>query len=440
MNNTEIDFPKGSKSNLRNVITNQLLIFLEAQNYDAAKTLLIPVASVDIAEAIADLPKTLQIIAFRLLNKSQAIDVYEHLDRNTQYLLIEKFKNAEANEIINNMSPDDRVKLFDELPPQLARTLVAQLSPEERELNALLFGYSADTAGRIMTPKYIYVTDNNKRLQGTLSLKDLIVAKPEAIISEIMNRNIIYAYTDTDQEEVAKLIQRYDLLALPIVDKDENLLGVVTVDDVIDILEEEATEDIYKMGAINTESDDQNYFKLGLYKITKKRIPWLLILLITNSGTVFLMSNFEEVLEEVVALAFFTPLLIDAGGNIGAQSSTVVIRGLSTDELRDKKPLSIIVKELITGGLLGIILAVIVIAMIFVFLGKPELGFIVGISLIAISIIAATTGTALPFVFNKMGFDPALMSAPFITTVVDVLGIFIYFSIAQLILKESLRN
>jgi magnesium transporter len=280
MNNTEINFPKGSKSDLRDVITNQLLIFLEAQNYDAAKTLLIPVASVDIAEAIADLPKTLQIIAFRLLNKSQAIDVYEHLDRNTQYLLIEKFKDAEAPEIINNMSPDDRVKLFDELPPQLARTLVAQLSPEERELNALLFGYSADTAGRIMTPKYIYVketvtaneaqakirnladkievayyiyvTDDNKKLQATLSLKDLIVAKPEAIISEIMNRNIIYAYTDTDQEEVAKLIQRYDLLALPIVDKDENLLGVVTVDDVIDILEEEATEDIYKMGAINT--------------------------------------------------------------------------------------------------------------------------------------------------------------------------------------------
>jgi magnesium transporter len=152
------------------------------------------------------------------------------------------------------------------------------------------------------------------------------------------------------------------------------------------------------------------------------------------------MSNFEEVLEEVVTLAFFTPLLIDAGGNIGAQSSTVVIRGLSTDELRDKKPFSIIVKELITGGLLGIILAVIVIAMVFVFLGKPEIGFIVGISLIAISIIAATTGTALPFIFNKMGFDPALMSAPFITTVVDVLGIFIYFSIAQLILKESLRN
>ena len=223
MNNTEINFPKGSKSDLRDVITNQLLIFLEAQNYDAAKTLLIPVASVDIAEAIADLPKTLQIIAFRLLNKSQAIDVYEHLDRNTQYLLIEKFKDAEAPEIINNMSPDDRVKLFDELPPQLARTLVAQLSPEERELNALLFGYSADTAGRIMTPKYIYVketvtaneaqakirnladkievayyiyvTDDNKKLQATLSLKDLIVAKPEAIISEIMNRNIIYLTT-----------------------------------------------------------------------------------------------------------------------------------------------------------------------------------------------------------------------------------------------------
>ncbi|EAM51575.1 magnesium transporter [Crocosphaera watsonii WH 8501] len=463
MNDRVLDFSQGSRSNLRDVINKQLLIFLEAKNYEAAKTLLIPVASVDIAEAIADLPKTMQIIAFRLLNKQEAIEVYKYLDKATQQSLIEDFKDTEAVEIINNMSPDERVKLLDELPPQLVRKLVAQLTPQEREFNALLLGYDANTAGRIMTPEYIYVkenitvteaqtkirnlaneievayyiyvTDDNKRLKGTLSLKDLIIANPETIISEIMTINIIYAYTNTDQEEVAKLIQRYDLIALPIVDQDENLLGVVTVDDVIDILEAEATEDIYKMGAIEAAEEDENYFKLGFYKVTKKRIPWLLILLVTNSVTVFLMSNFEEVLEEVVTLAFFTPLLIDAGGNVGAQSSTVIIRGLSTDELRDKQPFPIIIKELITGGLLGIILAIFVIVLIFLLLGKLEIGLTVGFSLIAITIIAATTGAALPFLFNKMGFDPALMSAPFITTVVDILGIFVYFSIAKLILN-----
>ena len=335
MNDRVLDFSQGSRSNLRDVINKQLLIFLEAKNYEAAKTLLIPVASVDIAEAIADLPKTMQIIAFRLLNKQEAIEVYKYLDKATQQSLIEDFKDTEAVEIINNMSPDERVKLLDELPPQLVRKLVAQLTPQEREFNALLLGYDANTAGRIMTPEYIYVkenitvteaqtkirnlaneievayyiyvTDDNKRLKGTLSLKDLIIANPETIISEIMTINIIYAYTNTDQEEVAKLIQRYDLIALPIVDQDENLLGVVTVDDVIDILEAEATEDIYKMGAIEAAEEDENHFKLGLYKVTKKWIPWLLILLVTNSVTVFLRSNCEEVLEEVVTLAFFTP-------------------------------------------------------------------------------------------------------------------------------------
>ena len=277
----------------------------------------------------------MQIIAFRLLKKQEAIEVYKYLDKTTQQSLIEDFKDTEAVEIINNMSPDERVKLLDELPPQLVRKLVAQLTPQEREFNALLLGYDANTAGRIMTPEYIYVkenitvteaqtkirnlaneievayyiyvTDDNKRLKGTLSLKDLIIANPETIISEIMTINIIYAYTNTDQEEVAKLIQRYDLIALPIVDQDENLLGVVTVDDVIDILEAEATEDIYKMGAIEAAEEDENHFKLGLYKVTKKWIPWLLILLVTNSVTVFLRSNCEEVLEEVVTLAFFTP-------------------------------------------------------------------------------------------------------------------------------------
>jgi magnesium transporter len=452
--------PTGSRSELRDLVRTQLQILLEEKNFEGAKALLIPVQPVDIAEAISGLPEAMQAIAFRLLNKAKAIEVYEHLDLEVQQSLLERFKTDEALEIIDSMSPDDRARLFDELPPKVVRRLVAQLSLEERQATSLLLGYQQDTAGRLMTPEYIalkenltaaqaqerirslagsvevsyyvYVVDAAKKLIGTLSLKDLIVASPEQTIGEIMTRDVVYAYTDTDREEVARLIQRYDLLALPIVDRDENLLGVVTVDDVIDILQEEATEDIYAMGAL--QSDGDNYFQKSLFEIAKKRTPWLLILLITNSITVIILSQYEEILDEVVALAFFTPLLIDAGGNVGAQSSTVVIRGLSTDELRGKKPFSVIFRELLTGGILGLLLGILVIVAIFLFLGQGEIGVTVGLSLLSITIIAATTGAALPFLFYSWGFDPALMSAPFITTVVDILGILIYLNIARFLL------
>ncbi len=351
--------PTGSRSELRNVVSSQLQILLEQKNYEGAKALLIPVQPVDIAEAIALLPEAMQAIAFRLLDKAKAIEVYEYLHFEVQQFLLEKFQAEEALQIIDSISPDERVKLFDELPPKIVRRLIAQLSSEERQATSLLLGYQADTAGRLMTPEYIalkedltateageqirslassvevsyyiYVVDSGKKLIGITSLKDLILAAAEQTLGEIMTRDVVYAYTDTDQEEVARLIQRYDLLALPIVDREENLLGVVTVDDVIDILQSEATEDIYTMGAVQADRD--SYFNNNLLAAARKRTPWLLILLVTNSITVIILSRYEQVLDEVVALAFFTPLLIDAGGNVGAQSSTVVIRGLSTDEL-----------------------------------------------------------------------------------------------------------
>lgn len=464
----ELNIPSGSRSELRELIKNQLQILLEQRNYEGAKALLLPVRSVDIAEAIEMLPSSLQLIAFRLLKKAEAIEVYEYLDTKVQQFLVEQFKDQEEIEIIENLSPDERAKLFDELPPKIVRKLVSQLSPEERQATALLLGYTEKTAGRIMTPEYIalkkdltiiqaqekiksyvdkselsyyiYVTDNQRKLVGIISLKDLIVTPFDQSLETIMNRDIVYAYTDTNQEEVAKLIQRYDLIALPIVDKEENLLGIVTIDDVLDILEEETTEDIYRMGAIQSERD--NYFDNNFFQIVKKRIPWLLILLLTNSATVFIMSNYEAVLEKVVALAFFTPLLIDAGGNVGAQSSTVVIRGLSTDELKNKTPIQVLIKELISGGLLGIILGILVIVGVLIFMSfftsiDSGVGITVGLSLFAITMIAAVTGAGLPFMFNAMGFDPALMSAPLITTVVDILGILIYFNVAKIFLLNN---
>ncbi len=460
MSENTVTLPIGSRSELRELVRAQLQILLEQRNFEGAKALLVPVKPVDIAEAIEELPEAMQVIAFRLLNKAEAIEVYEDLDSSVQQSLIEKFKTQEAIDLVDKMSPDERAKLFDELPPKVVRRLILQLSPSERQATSLLLGYQADTAGRIMTPEYIaikeyltateaqeqirslardsevsyylYVTDDSKRLIGILSLKDLILASPEQTLGQIMTRDVVYAHTDTDREEVARLIQRYDLLALPIVDREDHLVGVVTVDDVIDILQEEATEDIYKMGAV--QSDGDSYFQKSLLEVAKKRTPWLLILLITNSITILIMSSYEAVLEEVVALAFFTPLLIDAGGNVGAQSSTVVIRGLSTDELRDKKPSFVIFRELMAGGLLGIILGILVIVVVFVFLGRGEISLTVGVSLLSITMIAATTGAALPFLFHSLGFDPALMSAPLITTVVDILGILIYLNIAKVLL------
>lgn len=449
-----------SVSELRDILSSQLQLFLEHKNYDGAKVLLIPVQPVDMAEAIALLPEALQAIAFRLLDKTKAIEVYEYLQFEVQQYLLEQFQTEEAGQIIESIAPDERVKLFDELPPKIVRRLISQLSLEERQATSLLLGYQPDTAGRLMTPEYIalkehltakqaqdkirslassaevtyyiYVVDSGKKLIGITSLKELIIALPEQTLGEIMTRDVVYAYTNTDQEKVAQLIQRYDLLALPIVDKDKNLLGVITVDDVIDIFQSEATEDIYAMGAV--QADNDSYFNIDLFKAARKRTPWLLILLVTNSITVIILSRYEQILDEVVALAFFTPLLIDAGGNVGAQSSTVVIRGLSTEELRGKKTSRVILRELITGGILGVLLAILVIVAIFLFLGQGKIGLTVGLSLLSITLIAATSGAALPFLFHSFGLDPALMSSPFITTVVDILGILIYLNIAKLLL------
>ncbi|MEA5508364.1 magnesium transporter [Crocosphaera sp. UHCC 0190] len=458
--NTATSNLKIGPRNLGDVISQQLQLFLEQKNYEAAKTLLLPVAPVDIAEAITQLPKSLQLLAFRLLNKPVAIEVYEYFNSPLQQLLLTEFQEEEAGEIINNIAPDERVKLFDELPPIIVKQLIKKLSPKERKVTSLLLGYSPETAGRIMTPEYMelsenltveeaqakirelaqdsevfyygYITDQFGRLLGIVSLKDLILATPEQPLNEIMKQDIIYAYTDTDQEEAANLMQRYNLLALPILDRGETLLGVVTIDDIIDIIETETTEDVYKMAAVESEGND--YFEISLLNVIKKRIPWLLILLVTNSVTVLIMSRYEAVLDAVVALAFFTPLLIDTGGNIGAQSSTVVIRGFSTHELKNKKPPLVVWRELMTGGMLGIVLGILAIVLVFILLGTAEIGITVGISLLVISIMAAATGAALPFVFKALGFDPALISGPFITTIVDIVGILIYLNTAKLLL------
>lgn len=454
--------PNGTKHNeLRQLVRSQLELLLESGNLKGAKSLLIPVQSVDIAEAIEGLPEANQLIAFRLLSKAEAIEVYEYLNTDVQQALIQEFKRQEVLDVVDKMSPDDRARMFDELPAKVVRRLLSQLSPKERQATAILLGYGEDTAGRIMTPEYIslkenltisqtierirnlanaseivyylYVTDNFRRLTGIVSLRDLVIAAPDTTLAEIMARDVVFVHTDTDQEEVARTIQRYDFVALPVVDSEDRLVGVVTIDDVLDILEQETTEDIYALGGVQADGD--NYFETNLLTVARRRVVWLLILLLTNTVTGAIISSQEALLKQVVILTAFIPLLTGTGGNVGAQSSTVVIRGLNTDEITNMGAGKVIFREAAAGILLGLILGTTATVWAYFLLGVSlAVAVSVGISLIAIALLASVAGSALPFMFRSLGLDPALMSAPFITTAVDVLGVMIYFYIARTIL------
>lgn len=445
------------------VVARQLEGLLQAGNYDGAKLLLQPVQAVDSAEAIGTLPRTLQALAFRLLPKNEAIEVYEYLDGSVQQSLLERLRSGEVLELVEEMSPDDRVRLFDELPAKVVRRLLAELSPAERRVTAQMLGYEAETAGRLMTTEFIdlkefhsaqqaldivrrrardtetiyslYVTDASRHLSGMLSLRDLVTADPEDRLGDVMTREVMSVATDTDQEEVARVIQRYDFLAVPVVDREQRLVGIVTVDDVIDVIQQEATRDLYAAGAVQA-GDEDDYFRSNLFTVARRRVVWLLVLLVANTGTSAVIASEQLVLKQVVLLAAFIPLLIGTGGNVGAQSSTVVIRGLSTQRLQALGPWRTIGRELVAGALLGALLAAVVVPWAWTMGGSALVATSAGISLVAITTLAATAGAALPLLFARLGLDPALMSAPFITTATDVAGVFIYLKTAQLLLPR----
>ncbi|KAB8333453.1 magnesium transporter [Scytonema tolypothrichoides VB-61278] len=451
-----------TRRELRDIVRIQLQMLLEAGDLQGAKAILVPVQAPDIAEAIEGLPEAMHALAFRLLSKQEAIEVYEYLDYSVQERLIEELKSQEVLDIVDKMSPDDRARLFDELPATIVNRLLEQLSPNERQATSLLLGYEAGTAGRIMTPElislkedftvtqalerirgfahatemiyYLYITNAARRLTGILSLRELVTSQPEQKIGNVMTQDAVFVYTDTDQEEVARMIQRYDFLAVPVVDREQRLVGIITVDDIIDILQEETTEDIYTLGG-GVQSGGDSYFQSSIISVARKRVVWLLVLLVTNTVTGTIIKSQEDILSKVVTLAAFIPLLTGTGGNVGAQSSTVVIRGMNTDEIRALGPLQVVGREALAGALLGGILGTIATLWAFLLEKNLEVAIAVGSSLVAISILASVSGSALPFLFRLLRLDPALMSAPFITTAVDVLGVLIYFNLARVILK-----
>ncbi len=415
---------------------------------------------VDIATIINELEPSQRVLIFRLLPKDNAVEVFEHLDVDGQSELLSGFVEERMIGMVNEMSPDDRARLFDELPAKVVKKLLSRMTPEEWRATSVLLGFSEDTAGRIMTPEYVdlkidmtveealdwikrvghgketvynlYVIDNTRHLIGVVSLRRVVLAKEGSKIKDIMNADVINVSTEDDQEEVARIIRDYDFLAVPVVDKEGRLVGIVTVDDIVDVIEEEATEDMLRMGGV--EMADKGYFKSSIVSNVRKRIGWLLLLLAVNTLTGYIIIHQRKLLEGIIVLSAFIPILIGSGGNVGAQSSTVVIRSLAIGEIEPKDAARILLREFGIGIGLGIFLGSVATLWAHWLQGEWNIALVVGLSFVSVITFATMLGTFLPMIVKRIGFDPAFMATPFITTAIDVTALLIYFGIARRLL------
>jgi len=449
---------------------DSIMEYLNRKDINGLKQILNDANEVDVLDSIQKLSAKDQGIVYRLLSKDRALDVFEQLDTDDQQNLLRSLTDEMAIELVNELAPDDRVKLLDELPATVAKKMLSALTPNEREMTNLLMGYEVQTAGRIMTPEFvhlhkgitaaealekvkidaveketiytIYITDEKKKLEGVISLRDLLIAKPDVLVESIMETIATSVSTGTDQEEVARLLQKMDWLAIPVVDKESRLVGIVTIDDAIDVLEDEATEDILTSGGIFASKEanrSETLINGNLWAIWKVRLPFLFITIIAGMLAAVVIEGFEEVLESVVAVAFFIPLIMDMGGNVGTQSSTVFARGVVLGHINMKNFFRHFIKEVGVGlslGLVsGIISGIIASTMSAIFWESiPMLGVAVGLAVAATMTLAALLGFLVPFVLVKLNIDQAAGSAPIITSIKDISGLLIYFAFVAMFL------
>ncbi len=439
--------------NLKQLITERKL--------HEAREILAEQNEADLAEIISELDAEQLPIAFRILPKELAADTFSYLEPDTQEQLISAFSDKELNYIIDNLFLDDTVDMIEEMPANVVKRILKATDPvTRREINELL-KYPEDSAGSIMTTEYVrleesmtvkqsfdrirkvgvdketiytcYVTNLKKELIGIVTVKDLLLSSRDAIISDIMEENAIYVNTLDDQEEVAHTFDKYNFLALPVVDKEKRLVGIITFDDVIDVIQEENTEDIEIMNAITP--SDKPYMKTSVFETYKKRIPWLLILMISATFTGAIISHFEAALATYVVLTSYIPMLMDTGGNSGQQASVSIVRGISLDEIHFEDIFKIQGKELLVALLCGITLAVAnFIKLILIDRIKIMIALTVCGTLFFVVIVAKFVGCTLPILAKKIKLDPAVMASPFITTIVDAVSLLLYFNIAKLIL------
>ena len=416
---------------------------------------------VDVGEYITQLPEKQRAIAFRLLNKDQAIDVFEYLPTEVQEDLINSLHDAQVVDLVEEMSPDERAYLFDELPAGVVKRLLQQLSPEQRQATATILGYPEGTAGRVMTTEYVrlrrgltvgealskirlqdqdketiyyaYVTDDNRKLVSVVSLRQLLFTFPDVLIKDIASAHVVKVRTETSQEEVARIMQRYDLIAMPVVDREDRLVGIITIDDVVDILEEEATEDIQKLAGVSGDEEALSPAQVTI----RKRLPWLLGIMGLYIGAASAIAPFQEVIAAVPVLAVIMPIFSNTGGTVGIQALTVTIRGLGVGEVTPADTGKILRKELLAGLGTAVALGLTMVALSLIW-AKPQerwVALIAGVVMATNTMVAVTLGTLLPMGLKHLKLDPALMSGPLVTTMLDTIGFLTFLSIISVALK-----
>lgn len=439
----------------------ELVKLLNTKQYTKLRQYLAELNDADIASLMEELEEADMLKVFRILPKDLAADVFSYLDVDNQQMIITSLTDREAANIINNLMADDAADLLEEMPANVVKKLLANASPEaRRDINHLL-RYPEDSAGSLMTVEYVdlkenltvsqaierirkvgvdsetinicYVLDAQRKLIGTVALRYLLLSDGDEIIGDIMHENVISIHTLMDQEEVAKQFKKYDFIAMPVVDNEERLVGIITVDDIVDIMEEENTEDMEMMAAIMP--SDKPYMKTGVWETFGKRFPWLLLLMVSSAFTQAIITSFEAALSVCAVLTAFIPMLMGTGGNAGGQASVTVIRGLSLGEIEYRDVPSIIWKEIRVAVICGACLAVANFAKLMIFDGVGvSVALVVSLSLVAVVLLAMFVGCILPIGAKRIGFDPAVMASPFITTIVDALSLLVYFKFATMIL------
>lgn len=439
----------------------EIQVLIEERNWRSLKETLSAWPAPDIADLLKNLEDEEMVILFRLLPRQLAAEAFSELDVDKQTSLLQQIGNERVRDIISELAPDDRTDVFEELPGKITQKILNLLSPEDRKGTLQLLGYPEDSVGRLMTPDYVairpywtleqalaqihrygldaetinmvYVVDENWHLIDDVPLRRLILANPQQEVESIMDWKFISISAFEDQEQAVKIMQRYNLIAIPVVDSENVLLGIVTVDDILDVLEDEVTEDVQKGASVVPL--EMSYSAVSAGTLFRKRIGWLSLLAVTGFLAGNVIAAFEQTIGAIIALAFFIPVIIDTGGNTGTQSATLIIRAIATGDLTVKKWFSVMKKELSVGVLLGAALGAILFLWSYFWKGHYELSLVVGMSVAVIALWANLVGSLLPIVLTKLKLDPAIVSSPVITTILDVTGVLIYLLIAAWLLK-----
>jgi len=443
------------------LILPEIKELIAQKNREELKDIFKDYEPIEVAQVLREFSLKEKVYLFSLWDLDFAADVFEKIDEQEQIKILEAIDDVKKGKLLDELAPDERADLFKELPPEIVDRFLSIMNKEEARDVKELMSYSPTSAGGIMTTEfasvredmtaeealqklretakdsemvyYIYVVDGRDKLVGVLSLKELILAEPKEKIRKLMHRNIIALPINMDQEEVARKVANYDLLALPVVDENGKMKGIITVDDVIDVIREENTEDMYKFSAAGEHSEE--YMKMRPLIIAKNRLTWLIILAFTGFFSGIIMQHFSFVLESIVSLAFYIPVLMDTAGNAGTQAAMAVVRGLAIGEVRLKDIWVVAKKEILIGGMMGIPLGGITLIRAIVLQRNSILGGCVAFSMLIAIITATLLGSLLPLICKKLKLDPAIVSGPLITTVLDVFSLTIYFSVSILFLK-----